>query len=85
MRVVIGEYESWAAAERAVHAVESQISILTMVIGDQREHRWQRRSLKREHSGDVPHGANFVVSMSGTRENIDRARRLLHPEKAANR
>jgi hypothetical protein len=83
MRIVIGEYESWAAAQRAVHTLESQISILNIVIGDQRQSRWRRRDLKRNRSLDAPESANFVVSMSGARENIDRARRLLHPEEGA--
>lgn len=83
MRSVIGEYESLAAAQRAALALESQISVQTIVIGDQRERRWRRRDLRRDRSLDHQQHADFVILMSGSRENIERAHKLLHPEAAA--
>lgn len=83
MRTVIGEYESLAAAQRAVLALEPQISIQNIVVGDQRQRRWRLRDPRRDHRLDHPRRADFVVFMSGSRENIDRARQLLHPEAGA--
>ena len=79
MRTVIAEYELLADAQRAVRALESQLSIQGIVIRDQTVHRWKRSDLRRDRSLDRKHSANFVVSMSGTSEGIEQARALLHP------
>jgi hypothetical protein len=83
MRSVIGEYESLAAAQRAVLALEAQVSVQSVVVRDQSAHRWRRRDQRRDRSLDSPHSADFIVSMSGDRETIERARKLLHPEQLA--
>lgn len=69
MRTVIGEYESLAAAEQAVRALESQMPILNVVIGARPEPKSRRR-------GDA-HREHIVVSMTGTPELIERGRQLL--------
>jgi len=66
-----------AEAQRAVRALESQITIENIVIGDQRVRRWRRRDPKRDRDLDRPDSAQFAVSMSGTAQNIEQARALL--------
>lgn len=78
MRSVIGEYESLVAAQRAVLALEAHMSIQGIVVRDQRGHRWRRRDLLRDRSLDAQRPADFIVSMSGDRALIERARELLH-------
>lgn len=78
MRTVIAEYETLVAATQAVRALELHISTQSIVIGDQREHRWRRRDLKRDRTRDGADSANFIVCMSGTPESIGCARTLLH-------
>lgn len=78
MQTIIAEYESLAEAQRAVRALEAQLSIQGIVIRDQSEHRWKRRDQRRDRSLDGKHRANFVVKMIGTLEGIERARALLH-------
>jgi hypothetical protein len=80
MRTVIGEYETEAAAEAAVRALELQISIQNIVIGDQRDRKWPRRDLKRDRSRDREKHPNFIVSMSGTSEGVEQARALLRAQ-----
>jgi hypothetical protein len=83
MRTVIGEYESQAAAELAVRALELDISIQGVVIGDQRDSLWPKRDLKRDRSQDRAKRPNFIVSMTGTAENIAHARALLRAQVTA--
>jgi hypothetical protein len=78
MRIVIAEYASLTEAKRAVQALEAEISIQNVVIRDQSEHKWRRRDQRRDRSLDRENSADFVVSMSGTADNIGRARALLH-------
>ena len=80
MRTVIGEYESLAAAELAVRALEPQISIQHIVIGDQRDRKWPKRDLKRDRSLDRQRRPNFVIFMSETPELIDEARSRLRAQ-----
>jgi len=79
MHIVIAEYESLADAQRAVRSLESQLSIQGVVIREQAAHKWKRRDLRRDRrlDRDGDHAANYVVSMSGTPEGIERARALL--------
>jgi hypothetical protein len=76
MRTIIAEYDSLTEAERAVHALEAKLSIQNVVIRNQMDRRWKRRDQRRDRSLDGEHSANFVVSMSGTVEGIERARVL---------
>jgi hypothetical protein len=79
MRTVIGEYESLALATSAVSALESQISIQGIVIADQTNQTWRKRDPQRDRRQRPPHaGFNFLVTMSGTARDIERARALLH-------
>jgi hypothetical protein len=71
MRTVIGEYESLALATSAVCAMESQISIQGIVIADQTK-AWRRPRA----------GAKFLVSMTGSALDIQRARELLSASRA---
>ena len=66
MRIVIGEYTSQVAAERAVHALERLLSIQTCVIG-------AGKGSTGQHKGSPL----FLVKMGGTRELIERARVFL--------
>ena len=66
MRIVIGEYTSQAAAERAVRALERLLSIQSCVIG-----------AGKRSEGPQKGSAIFVVKMGGTREVIERARVFL--------
>ncbi|HET6338231.1 MAG TPA: hypothetical protein VFG30_33645 [Polyangiales bacterium] len=79
MRTVIGEYESLAAAQQAVRALEVQTSTQYIVISDQTNSWWQKRDVRRDRSRDHAHSANFVVSMTGTADSIEQVRLLLHP------
>jgi hypothetical protein len=77
MRIVIGAYHSLAAAQRAARALELQMSIQNLVVRDQRA--GGSRSVEHEGDGqtDERPKADFVLSMSGTAQNIEQARALL--------
>jgi len=77
MRTVIGEYATLQEAEAAVRALEPKISIQAIAIRDQSGHKWRMRDKRRDVSLDQKQRANFVVTMSGTPQNIDQARVLL--------
>lgn len=78
MRIVIGEYESLALATSAVCALESEISIQNIVIADQTNRTWRKRDPERDRKLRRPGAfANFLVSMSGNAQDIERARALL--------
>jgi hypothetical protein len=78
MRIIIGEYESLALATSAVNALQSSISIQTIVIGDQSNHTFRKRDPERDRKLNRPSSsANFLVSMSGSAQDIARARSLL--------
>jgi hypothetical protein len=67
MRTVIGEYASLALATSAVCSMQSQISIQGIVIADQTHRTWRRPRA----------GAKFLVSMTGSTLDVERARALL--------
>lgn len=78
MRIVIGEYESLALATSAVSGLESQISIQGIVIADQTNRTWRKRDPGRDRRLRRPRSAsNFLVSMTGSALDIERARALL--------
>jgi hypothetical protein len=83
MRTVIGEYESMALATSAVCALQSQISIQSIVIADQTNRTWRKRDPSRDRKLRRPSSsANFLVSMSGNAHDIERARVLLGAQAA---
>lgn len=79
MRTIIAEYASLLEAQRAVQLLETKVSIGNVVIRDQSQHKWRRRDQRRDRSLDGTRNADFVVSMSGTADNVEQARAFLHP------
>jgi hypothetical protein len=80
MRTNIGAYHSLEAAQRAARALELQISIQNIVVRDQRGRG--SRAVERQRDGQIDEHehADFVLSMSGTAQNIEQARALLRAQ-----
>jgi hypothetical protein len=82
MKTIIGEYETLAAAQRAVRSLESEMSIQTIVIADQSHSLRVERDPGRDRSLASSSSAPFLVSMFGKAADIERARTLLSAKAA---
>jgi len=80
MRTNIGAYHSLEAAQSAARALETQISIQNIVVRDQRGRKSGGASRQRDLRSDDDEHADFVLSMSGTAENIEQARAILRAQ-----
>lgn len=79
MRTVIGAYHSLEAAQSAARALELHVSIQNIVVYDRRG----RGSRAHEGQPDERQDADFVLSMTGSAESVERARALLRAQTSA--
>ena len=83
MRTIIGAYHSLEAAERAARALERQISIQNIVVSDRRGRGSRAIDRQRDGQPDERQHADFMLSMSGSAEHIERARALVRAQSYA--